>query len=258
MKIPWHFTRNLPITPRISLAPSRIKGIKRREQRIKLTFPRPLEKESHNKNLQPGHRNHHPTNNHTEVKNPPLRTLHRAKIPILPRPEIFLIPAYRAQIPANLHNALFNPTCLFRGGPLFGRKQRVRGRIAFDGDFEIDDFLAVGGPAAFVGEAEAVLAGAAGGEDGVELALFGAVHNCVRGGAMDGVVEVEGTACLDLGGQAGQRLVIGKRQKKGLVSFGVLGWVHDGGLRPQETDRERERKERCNRMQNCRSGHTAK
>lgn len=75
---------------------------------------------------------------------------------------------------------------------------------------------------------------------------------------MDGVVEVEGTACLDLGGQAGQRLVIGKRQKKGLVSFGVLGWVHDGGLRPQETDRERERKERCNRMQNCRSGHTAK
>ena len=161
----------------------------------KLTLPRPLKEKPHDKNLQPRHRNHHRTDHHTEIKNPPLRTLHRAEIPILPRPEILLIPRYGRQIPGDLHDALLQLRRLFRGSPLLGGQESVV-RFTFHGDLEVDEFLG-GGPAVVV-EAEFVFAGFARREDRVELPLLGVFHDGFGGGAGDGVVDVEGAAGLDL------------------------------------------------------------
>ncbi len=54
------------------------------------TFSGSLKEESHDKNLQPGHAHHQPTLDHTEVKDPRLRALHRAEVAVLPRAEVFL------------------------------------------------------------------------------------------------------------------------------------------------------------------------
>lgn len=54
------------------------------------TLSCPLEKESHNKNLQPSHTHHQPTLHHAEIKNSPLGALYRAEIAVLARAEVFL------------------------------------------------------------------------------------------------------------------------------------------------------------------------
>lgn len=56
-----------------------------------LTFPSPLEKEPHNKHLQPSHGNHHQTLNNAEIKNPSLGAAHSAEVPVLARTEVFLV-----------------------------------------------------------------------------------------------------------------------------------------------------------------------
>ena len=94
------------------------------------TFTSTLEKESHNEDLKPSHRNHHHTLNNTEVEYPLLRAPYRAKIPILPRPEVLLIPTYRGQLAGKFHNRVFQGSRLFGAGALFGRK--LRANLVFD------------------------------------------------------------------------------------------------------------------------------
>ena len=55
------------------------------------TFPGPLEKEPYNEHLQPSHANHQSTFHNAEIKDPSLRTLHGAKIPVLSCAEVFLV-----------------------------------------------------------------------------------------------------------------------------------------------------------------------
>ena len=56
-----------------------------------ISLPRALEKEPHNKHLQPSHTNHHQTLNNTEIEDSPLRTPNRAEITILSCTEVFLV-----------------------------------------------------------------------------------------------------------------------------------------------------------------------
>lgn len=55
------------------------------------TLPSALEKEAHNKHLQPGHRHHHQALNHAEVEDTTLGATDGAEIPILASTEILLV-----------------------------------------------------------------------------------------------------------------------------------------------------------------------
>ncbi len=73
------------------------------------------------------------------------------------------------------------------------------GRVAFNGNFEIDELVREGGHG--VGEAEGVRARGLRGEDKVSLAFFFAGQDdfvTSRGWAGHGVVDVKGAAGLDL------------------------------------------------------------
>lgn len=170
-----------------------------RELEEELTFPRPLKEKPHHQNLQHRHPHHHHHLNRTKLKDPLLRTPHRAKIPILSRAEILLHPIHRAQLPTNFkHQILQLVVCLCWCARTL-RQQSGGGRgpsRALDGDFEVDVLVSEGGHG--VGEAEGVLAGGLRGEDVVALTLFFAGEDLFFGGAEDGVVDVEGAAGLDL------------------------------------------------------------
>lgn len=79
-----------------------------------LTFPSPLEKEPHNKHLQPRHRNHHQTLNNAEIENPSLGAAHSAKVAVLARTEVFLVSRNGRQEVRYLCDGFFD------GGGLFG------------------------------------------------------------------------------------------------------------------------------------------
>jgi len=83
-------------------------------------LPRPLEEEPHNKHLQSRHRNHHNTLQDTKIEDPLLCASHSREIPVLSCPKVLLIPIDRAQLAAQLQDALFKHRRLFRGGALFG------------------------------------------------------------------------------------------------------------------------------------------
>lgn len=64
----------------------------------KHTFPRPLEEEPHDKYLQPSHRHHHQALQHAKVENPSFRAPNSAEVPVLTRPEVFLVPRNSRQL----------------------------------------------------------------------------------------------------------------------------------------------------------------
>lgn len=159
-----------------------------------LTLPSTSKKHPHNKNLQRRHADHESTLHKTKIPNPSLRTPDRTKIPILPGPEILLLPADTTQKSTNLNHTLLQQTRLLRRTALFRRDIRDP-RLVLDRDFKIDQF--VGERADRVVEAEPVLACFVGGEDKVALALFAAVEDRAffawhGAGAVDGVVDCGG------------------------------------------------------------------
>jgi hypothetical protein len=94
-----------------------------------IPLPRPLEKEAHNKNLQPRHRHHQRALHQAKIEYPPLRTPDSAEIPILPRPEVFLIPADGRELRRELEYGFFEDGGLFGGGALFGGKLGIAGFV---------------------------------------------------------------------------------------------------------------------------------
>lgn len=72
-----------------------------------LTFSCSLEKESDNKDLQCGHSNHHQDFDQGEIEYPLLSALDRAEISVFSCSEVFLHPADRAQLAADLENRIF-------------------------------------------------------------------------------------------------------------------------------------------------------
>ena len=72
-----------------------------------LTFSSPLEEESDHQDLQSSHAHHHAHFNQAEIEDSLLRASDRAKIAVLSCAEVFLHPADRAQLPANLENHVF-------------------------------------------------------------------------------------------------------------------------------------------------------
>ena len=161
-----------------------------RREKAQLTLPTTSEEHPDHKDLQPSHGNNQPTLNKTEIPNPALRTPDRAEIPILPRPEILLLPTNTRQKATDFDNALFQRSRLFGRTALFARDSGAA-HFVLDGDFEIDHFLRESGDC--VVEAEAVFARICCGEDVVCLALFFAREDYfVVRGAVDCVVDCLG------------------------------------------------------------------
>jgi hypothetical protein len=63
-----------------------------------ITFPRALEEEPHDEDLQASHRHHHEELNHAEPEDPALRTPYGAEIAVLSRAEVLLLSVYGAQL----------------------------------------------------------------------------------------------------------------------------------------------------------------
>lgn len=57
----------------------------------KLTFPRSLEEESHDENLQASHTHHQPTLHHAKIEYPRLGALDRAEVSIFACTEVLLV-----------------------------------------------------------------------------------------------------------------------------------------------------------------------
>lgn len=93
------------------------------------TFPRPLKEEPHNENLQSRHRNHQCTFCNAEVKNPVLRALDRAHVPVLPRPEVFLVPVDGGEIAGDFEDGFFERGGLFGGRALFAGELGIAGFV---------------------------------------------------------------------------------------------------------------------------------
>ena len=72
-----------------------------------LTFPRPLEKEPHDKDLQASHGNHQATFDDTKIEDARLGALDGAKIAILARAEVFLVAADGRQLAVDFVDGLF-------------------------------------------------------------------------------------------------------------------------------------------------------
>ena len=166
----------------------------RQEGKKRLTLPSPLKEKPNHSNLHPTHPHHHTNLHKTQPPNPPLRTPHRTKIPILPRAKILLHPPHRTETARNARNSILHGARVFGAGGLFGREQ---GGAVFvlDGDFEIDEFFVEAGG---VGEAEGVRARGLRGEDVVALALGGFGEDGFFRGRGYEDVDVEGAAGLDL------------------------------------------------------------
>lgn len=71
------------------------------------TFSSPLEEKPDNKHLQPSHRHHHQSLNHTKVEDPSLRAADSAEVAVLARPEVFLVPRDGRQLRGQFENRLF-------------------------------------------------------------------------------------------------------------------------------------------------------
>jgi len=84
------------------------------------TFARALEKESHDKDLQPSHHNHHNPLNDAKVEYAPLRTPYSAKVAVLARAEVLLIPVDGGELAGDFEDGLFERGVLFGGGALLG------------------------------------------------------------------------------------------------------------------------------------------
>lgn len=80
-----------------------------------LTLPRPLEKEPHNKNLQPRHAHHDDILNNAEPENPLFRRPHSAEVAVLPRSEVLLVALDGAELAGQFVDAFGQE------GGLFGR-----------------------------------------------------------------------------------------------------------------------------------------
>ena len=89
----------------------------------KLTFPCPLEEESHNKHLQSSHTNHQSALHHTKIKYPTLRTFNSAEVSILARAEVFLVAVDGGEVAGDFHDGFFEGGGLFGGGALFGGEE---------------------------------------------------------------------------------------------------------------------------------------
>ena len=72
-----------------------------------LTFPSPLEKEPHNKNLQPRHTNHQTALNYTEIEYPALRALNGAEITVFARAKVLLVAVDCREIAGDFHDRFF-------------------------------------------------------------------------------------------------------------------------------------------------------
>ena len=95
------------------------------------TFPCPLEEEPDDKHLQASHSHHQPTFDNAKIKYSRLSALDRTEIPILPRPEVLLIPIDRRQVSGHLQYRLFQRRSLLRWGGLLGGEQ-CRGTFPFN------------------------------------------------------------------------------------------------------------------------------
>lgn len=93
-----------------------------KKKRFELTLARALEKEAHDKHLQPSHRDHHQTLNHTEIEHPSLRAAHSTEIAVLARAEVFLVPRDRGQHGRHFHDRFLDHAGLFGAGALLGGK----------------------------------------------------------------------------------------------------------------------------------------
>ena len=58
---------------------------------LHVALPSPLEKVADHKNLQSRHSHHHSALDHAQIEDSTFRTPHRAEVPVLPRPEVFLV-----------------------------------------------------------------------------------------------------------------------------------------------------------------------
>ena len=86
------------------------------EPQARLTFPSPLEKEPHNRNLQSSHSGHHAHLDETEIEYSLLRAPDRAEIAVLPCAEVFLHATNRTQLATDFEHQILE--C----GMLFGRR----------------------------------------------------------------------------------------------------------------------------------------
>jgi hypothetical protein len=88
----------------------------------KLTLPRALEKEAHDKHLQPSHGHHHETLNHAKVENASLGAAHGTEVAVLARAEVLLVTGNRGQHCRHFHDRLLDGARLLGAGALFGWK----------------------------------------------------------------------------------------------------------------------------------------
>lgn len=87
------------------------------------TFPRPLEKEPDDKNLQTSHTNHQPTLNDAKIEDTRLSALNSAEITILACTEVLLHAVDGRQLAWNFVDGLFE------GRGLFGRSALLAGEF---------------------------------------------------------------------------------------------------------------------------------
>jgi hypothetical protein len=80
-----------------------------------IAFPRPLEEEPNDQDLQSRHPYHHPYFNQTEIEDSVFRTADRAEVPILSCTEVFLHAADRAELATDFEDRVFQRGGLFRG-----------------------------------------------------------------------------------------------------------------------------------------------
>lgn len=97
-------------------------GNKRRRWTVAHTFPRPLEKEPHDKNLQACHTNHQPTFHHAKIEDARLGALDGAEVTIFARTEVFLVAGDRRQLARDFVEGFFEGRGLFRRRALFARE----------------------------------------------------------------------------------------------------------------------------------------
>ena len=72
-----------------------------------IAFPRPLEEEPDDQDLQSRHPNHHPYFDQTEIEDSLFRTPDRAEVPVLSCTEVFLHAADRAELATDFEDRVF-------------------------------------------------------------------------------------------------------------------------------------------------------
>ncbi len=81
-----------------------------------------MEEEPDDKDLQTRHGDHHDTLDDAEVEDPLLRAPYSAKVPVLPRPEVFLVAADRRKLPGQPEDGFLERRRLFWGCSLLRRQ----------------------------------------------------------------------------------------------------------------------------------------